>query len=254
MAHSELTQPKRGYLANITVVPPIIYPFQYNPTEVVDEKKNEYKKKEAKFGTGLEGLLSAGRGAVGQFELGGFRGFKSGVGSIFGNATEVAGRTFSGAELKRLETEGPRTLEFKFVIDGRERRAGEPERRRNDEGDILSDLAVIRSFAYPQFASDLDILGALAGSSADTLWSNIWFNHPPTMTLVMGDMSCEGFVDEMKITTSHFNEKLNPVRALVEIKMEEKIDSLSFTIDSVKRLGRMARQSAYEDFRGVLGF
>jgi hypothetical protein len=254
MAHSDLTRPKRGYLANITVLPPIIYPFQYNPSEIVDEKKNEYEKRDATFGTGLQGLISAGQAAVGRFELGGFRGFKEGVGSIFGNAVEVAGRTFSGAELKRLKTEGPRTLEFKFVVDGRERRGGEPERRRNEDGDILADLAVIRSFAYPQFVSDLDILGALGGNSADTLWTNIWFNHPPTMTLVMGDLTCEGFVDEMKITTSHFNEKLNPVRALVEIKMEEKIDSLSFTIDSVKRLGRMARQSSYEDFRGVLGF
>jgi hypothetical protein len=255
MAHGGLIPAKRGYIANITVVPPIIYPFQYNPKEVVDEKKIEWKKKESTLGTrGLAGVAQGAKGVVSGFELGGFRGFKTGVGRAFGNATEIAGRTFSAADMLRMEEEKPRELTFKFAIDGRERRPGEPERRRNDEGNILADLAIIRSFVYPQFASDLDILSAIGGSSFDATWSNLWFNHPPTMTLVMGDRSTEGFVAEMKITETQWNEKLDPVHAEVEIKLQEKVDSFSFAIESVKRLGRMAYQSSYTDLPHVLGF
>jgi hypothetical protein len=266
MAHSDLTQPKRGYLANILVVPPIIYPFQYNPTQLVDEKKVEWKKKEPLYGTrGLEGLATGVRADLAAFAGPGGsatvpKRLVSGYGKTLGTATEVLGRTFSGAELKQLDKENPRTLSFKFTIDGRETRPGEPDRRRNDEGDILADLAIIRSFVYPQFASDLEILGAL-GSSTPTIpgnapvtLANLWFNHPPTMTLVMGDLSCEGFVEDLKITQTQFNDKLNPVHADVEITLQEKIDTLSFAIDSIKRLGRMAYYSSYTDVPHVLGF
>jgi hypothetical protein len=271
MAHGQLTQPKRGYLANILIIPPLIYPFQYNPTSVVDEKKLEWKKKEPLYKTrGLEGFatgvradLAAFKGTPGVKISEGTEFFKrlgSGYGKTLGTATEVLGRTFSAGELKQFDKENPRTLSFKFSIDGRELQAGEPARRRNNTGDILGDLAVIRSFAYPQFASDLEILGALGtaapeikGNDPVTL-ANLWFNHPPTMTLVLGDLSCEGFLEEMKITVTHFNEDLNPVHADVEIKMTEKIDTLSFALDSVKRLGRMAYHSSYTDIPRVLGF
>jgi hypothetical protein len=271
MAHRQLTQPKRGYLANILIIPPLIYPFQYNPKEVVDEKKLEWKTKVPLYKTrGLEGFatgvqadLAAFRSTTGAPIGKGTEFFKrlgSGYGKTLGTATEVLGRTFSAGELKQFDKENPRTLSFKFTIDGREHRAGEPERRRNDKGDILADLAMIRSFAYPQFASDLELLGAfgtasptIKGNEEITL-ANLWFNHPPTMTLVLGDLSCEGFLEEMKITVSQFNEDLNPVHAEVEIKMTEKIDTLSFALDSVKRLGRMAYHSSYTDIPRVLGF
>ena len=268
MAHRQLTQPKRGYLANILIVPPLIYPFQYNPREIVDEKKVEWKTKVPLYKTrGLEGLATGVRADLAAFGTAPgkkasdiFPRLTSGYGKTLGSATEVLGRTFSAGELKQFDKENPRTLSFKFSIDGREVRPGEPERRRNDSGDIIADLALIRSFAYPQFASDLELLGALGtaapkieGNTEITL-ANLWFNHPPTMTLVMGDLSCEGYLEELKITVGQFNEELNPVHADVEIKMSEKIDSLSFVMDSVKRLGRMAYQSSYTDLPHVLGF
>jgi Contractile injection system tube protein len=250
MAHSSLTQPKRGYLANITILPPLIYPFQYNPTQLTDSKKLEWATKEPTYKTrGLEGLAAGITADVAAFRAGGF---KSGVGKTFGTATEVLGRTFSAAELKQFKAEGPRTLNFRFMIDGREQRPGDTSRRRNEDGHILNDLAVIRSFVYPQFASDLDILAAIGGTKDKNIWSNLWFNHPPTMTLIMGDLSCEGFVEELKITETLFNDDLDPVRAEIEITLQEKIDSISFAIGSIKRLGRMMGQTAVEDIRDVL--
>ncbi len=42
MAHSQLEQPKRGYIANIWTIPPLIYPFEYNPTQITDSKKLDW--------------------------------------------------------------------------------------------------------------------------------------------------------------------------------------------------------------------
>jgi hypothetical protein len=72
------------------------------------------------------------------------------------------------------------------------------------------------------------------------------------MTLIMGDLSCEGFVEELKITETLFNDDLDPVRAEIEITLQEKIDTISFALGSVKRLGRMLGQTAIEDFGKVI--
>jgi hypothetical protein len=239
MAHPALEQPKRGYLANIWTIPPLIYPFQYNPTQITDSKKIEWGPKYDDQHPGGPGGLPG----------------LSGI--SLGSATEKLGRVFSTAEIRRLQKEDARTINFRFTIDGREQREGEPARRRNMAGDIVGDLAVIRSFAYPQLANWLDMASALTGSAASglqqaTTWSNLWFNHPPTLTLVFGDMSCEGFVTDMKITETLFNSDLNPTRADIEITIEEKIDSVSFILDAVKRLGRTVYYTDYEDILNVL--
>jgi hypothetical protein len=155
-------------------------------------------------------------------------------------------------------------VSIRFIIDGRELRAGEPARRRHDSGHILGDLAVIRSFAYPMLANWLDIAGAFGsgspetaaqtafrGTSERTTWSNLWFNEPPTMTLVMGGRSFEGFVTDLGITETLFNDQLEPTRAEGEITLIEKVNSISFVIDSIKRLAQTAYYTDYED---VLNF
>jgi hypothetical protein len=249
MSLRQLVQPKRGYLANILTIPPLIYPFQYNPTQVIDSKQVEWEAKTPiSPQRGLEGLLGGGAAAVAAVKQ---QGFLKGVAMTAKTAPEVLGRTFSGAELKKLKSEHDRTLNFKFIVDGREHRPGEPERRRNDDGHILADLAILRSFVYPRLADLLDILGAAFGSESNR-WLQLWFNQPPTAILVLGSTSVEGFVTELKITETLFNADLDPVRAEVEVTMIEKIDSLSFIIDSVKRLGRTFYHTAYEDIGDVI--
>lgn len=257
MAHSQLEQPKRGYLANIWTFPPLIYPFQYNPTQIVESKKLEWGTKHTAPERGIEGLVAGAKADIAKFG----EGKLAGIGKTLQTSTEVMGRTFSAAELKRFEKEGPRTVTFKFTIDGHELRAGEPERRRNAEGDILADLAVIRSFVYPQIGNWIDAAGALGtalGASTatpgetPTTFMNMWFNEPPTVTLVLGGSSIEGYVEELRITETEFNPELNPTRAEVELTISEKINSVSFVIDSVKRIVRMAIHSDYDDIGNVV--
>lgn len=239
MAHPQLEQPKRGFIANIWTIPPLIYPFQYNPTQLTDTKKLDWGPK------------------YDDQHPGGPRGLPGLAGITLGTATEKLGRTFSAAEIKRFQKEDARTVNFKFTIDGREQRDGEPSRRRNDDGDIVGDLAVIRSFVYPQLANWLDMASALGSGGAGglqeaTTWSNLWFNRPPTMTLVFGGMSVEGFVTELKITETLFNKDLNPTRADVDVTIVEKIDSISFILDAIKRIGRTFYYTDYEDILDVI--
>jgi hypothetical protein len=265
MAHSGLDQPRRGYIANTWTVPPLIYPFQYNPSQISDAKRLEWAAKyDAQHPAGPRGFEGLATGVTA--DLAAFRtGTLAGLGQTLSTATTVLGRVFSAAEIKRFDKEGPRTVSFKFVIDGRETRAGEPARRRNPEGDIVGDLAVIRSFAYPQLANLLDIAGALGSSTPETAsqaafrgtqdrttWSNLWFNEPPTMTLVLGAASMEGYVTSLKITESQFNSALDPTRGEVEIELIEKINSVTFILESLKRIGRTFYYTDYEDILDVL--
>ncbi len=229
MSLSRLVQPKRGYLANILTIPPIVYPFQYNPTQLTDSKRVEWGHREPTVDTGktLDRIK---------------------------NSPEVMGRMFSKAHLKKLSSEGDRTVSFKFEIDGREKRPGEPDRRRNAGGDILADVAILRSFVYPHPGDVLDVIAAAqrARSGEGKSHDDLWFDQPPSCLLALGDMSMEGFVTELRITETLFNEKLDPMRAEVEITLIEKVDSISFVIDSVKRLGRLKFFSAYEDLGDVI--
>jgi len=256
VAHSKLDQPKRGFLVNVATIPPLIYPFQYNPTEVTDTMRLTWGAKYAPDDVparGLTGVVSGLQADVAAFQ-GPTGGVKSGIGQILSTSTEVLGRLFSAAEVKRFEKEEARTLTFRFAVDGREQRPGEPARRRNPAGDVVGDLAVIRSFAYPQAANWLDVAGT--AKSADRDWVNafvgVWFNEPPTMTLVLGDMSMEGYVTELKISETLFNAELNPTRAEVEIELIEKINSISFVLDALKRIGRSAYYTDYEDIGKAL--
>ncbi len=251
MTHSETRTAKRGYLANVWTIPPLIYPFQYNPTQLTDTKRVEWKMRTPTFvdQTGIASLQAGFGAATAEVAA---SGVVAGVKKLAGMSKEIAGRVFSGAELKQFDKEKERTLNFRFQIDGRERRAGEPGLRRNEQGDILADLALLRSFVYPQTVDWFEIVKLVAGQGSAAEFTKLWFNEPPTAVLVLGDRSLEGFVTDLRITESHFNSQLNPVRAEVEITMIEKIDSLSFILDSVKRVGRTFAATAYEDIPRVL--
>lgn len=208
---------QRGYLANTMTNPPLIYEFQYNPTQLTDSKQITLEKGESNASSSEDQGTS--------------------------NMTErEAGRAFSNAEFQKVSAEGERTLSFKLTIDGRERRPDEPEQRRNKQGDILADLAILRSFLYPkhtiQNPGELQAVVEAAYNREDysQFYIDRWFTEPPTALLVMGKLEVEGFITNLTITETLFNANLDPVRADVDITLVEKIDSRSFVIDSVNRI------------------
>jgi hypothetical protein len=234
-------RPKRGYLANISILPPLIYPFQYNPQRLSDSKSVSWgRRTPISENGGLEGRLNS---AVPGQVTNGFQ------------ALDVAasgfGRIFSAADLKQFESEGDRTLSIQFDIDGREARPGESERRRQD-GTVLSDLAILRSFVYPQIVELSEFFEAATSSGCDR-WSQVWFNEPPTALLIMGELTVECYVSSLQINETLFNADLNPVKAEVQMSLIEKTDSYSFVLDTLKRIGRAAYSSAYENIGDIGG-
>jgi Contractile injection system tube protein len=234
MSLSQTIIAKRGYLANITTLPPLIYPFQYNPVRLTDSKQVTWGRRvpisPQSKSSGLSGAAAS------------LTGISSGV--------EQAARKFSHADLHRFESEGDRTLSFQIIVDGRDRRPGEPQRRRNEDGDILADLAILTSFVYPKIGELGELLGAAVGGSTDRFVEQ-WFNEPPTALLILGDLTVEGFISSLQINETLFNENLNPVRAEIDITMIEKIDSFSFIASSVKRVGRAFYNSASADIGNI---
>ncbi|MCT9078070.1 hypothetical protein [Streptomyces fulvoviolaceus] len=229
MSLSTLTQPKRGYLAQLLTIPPLIYPFQYNPTQISDSRRLNWSTDRAP---------AEAKGITQQLETKGMR--------------------FSGSTLKSFEANAERTVSFTFTVDGRELRPGEPARRRSDSGSILGDLAVIRSFAYPQMVDVLELVSGVVGTfspgaapAAGKPQDEIFFHEPPPLLLVFGSTTVDGLVTELRITETQFNADLDPVRAEVQISMTERVDSLSFMIDTAKRIGLTFYGTAYEDIANV---
>ncbi|WP_406259084.1 hypothetical protein OIA45_08850 [Streptomyces chartreusis] len=221
-----LEQPKRGYLAQLLTIPPLIYPFQYNPAQISDSRRLNWSTDRTPVsretdGNRLERITSAAK-----------------------HHLETQGLRLSGSTLKSFKADAERTVNFRFVIDGRELRPGEPARRRTDSGSILGDLALIRSFAYPQMVSVLDVPSLVT--------DKIFFHEPPPLLLVFGSTTVDGVVSELRINETQFNADLDPVRAEVEISMTERVDSLSFMIDTAKRIGLTFYDTAYEDIGNVL--
>ncbi|HET6339857.1 MAG TPA: hypothetical protein VFG30_41895 [Polyangiales bacterium] len=243
MSHPQLTVPKRGYLANILNVPPLIYPFQYNPTQISESKANTLRSSTpaATLSSALEATLGFAGAALSLNISAAASGFKT--------ARQKLARTLSNTELYDFNVEGPRKFSFKFVVDGREKRPGEPDRRRSDSGSVLPDLAIIRSFVFPALADLMDLASAALGPTPE---GRVFFKKPPTCLLVMGSRSVEGFITDLKITETAFNADLEPTRAEIEIQMTENTDSISFIVDAFKRIGLTAYNSAYEDIGEVL--
>lgn len=239
MTLSAAKQAKRGYLANITTVPPLIYPFQYNPQQLTDSKSVSWgRRTPVSDSSSVEQRLNATTPAQ--------------VTNAFQALDVVAsgfGRIFSAADLKKLESEGDRTLSIRFEIDGRETVPSESTRRRED-GTVLNDLAILRSFVYPQIVELSEFFEAATSSGCDR-WSQVWFNEPPTALLIMGSLTAECYVSNLQITETLFNADLNPVRAEVEMSFIEKVDSLVFVVDAIKRIGLAAYSSAYEDLLDI---
>ncbi len=248
MGPSQAIISKRGYLANILTIPPLIYPFQYNPIRLSDSKQVTWGKKD-QVPPQQAGGGGFGAGASVGISGGGISGGIEGFGAL-GASAETLGRTFSKADFHKFDSEGDRTLSFQLIVDGRDKRPGEPARRRNEAGDILADLAILRSFVYPKLGELLDVLGAAFNSDSESFVKN-WFNEPPTALLILGDLTVEGFVTDLRINETLFNADLDPVRAEVDITLIEKVDSFTFASDSVKRLSRTFFHSAIEDIGNV---
>src|SRR5687767_314290 len=107
MSISQLNVPKRGYLANILSVPPLIYPFQYNPTQLTESKATTLRTTAppATLTSALTATLGVAGAALSLNVGAAAGGFKT--------ARQQLARTLSNSELHEFNQEGPRKFSFK---------------------------------------------------------------------------------------------------------------------------------------------
>lgn len=229
---------KRGYIACLTNLPPLLYYFQYNPGEISISKTVTYDTKGIASGDNQSSALD--RGYQVQQTPG-----------MISSLMSSAGGFFSTAEQKRFSREGDRVLTFRLFINGAESGPREPSSFRQDPVDqlftgggkpqhILEDLAILESFVYPSPGNILDVLGqaavSLGMSKKGPGWANIWFAQPPVASVSLGDISFEGFVTDLRTKVIQWNSDLEPTRAEVDMTVLEKPDSLTALINHGKRL------------------
>jgi hypothetical protein len=222
MSLSKRVRSERGYLLNTYTH--VRYPFQFNPTEITDTKTATWGKRE-----GVSPKTSpenSGQTA------------SSSASSGYKSPAERLARRFTRADFHKFDAEGERSLTIQFKIDGREQLPDEPAWRRNSDGDVLSDIAFLRSLVYPKAGKTLQDMLALTSGQGSSSYSEEWFNEPPLVILSFGDLTMEAYVTSVQITETLFNDKLNPMRADVTISLTERVDSFSFVVDAITRLRR----------------
>ena len=228
MSLSQMVRSQRGYLVNTYTN--IRYPFQYNPTDLNDAKSVTWGKR--------EGVSPKTASGIGQIAA-------SSATSLYKSPVERLARRFSKADFHKFDSEGDRSLVIKFKIDGRETLPDEPDWRRNEDGDLLSDIAFLRSLVYPKAGQSMQDILAITSGQGGNSYSEEWFNQPPLVILSLGDLTMEAYVTNVGINATLFNAKLNPMVADVTVNLTERVDSFTFVWDAVNRLKRGSHRASF---------
>jgi hypothetical protein len=236
------TVARKGYLANLLTVPPLIFKFQFHP-EILSEKKGFEYREAHELG---EWAFDKAVKAAGITE-----------GSTLARAAKVAGGAFDdlkhfgsllvGTKAMDPVSGRPRTFALEFALDARAKpddaaaSTFDPAVRRR----IEPDLAVLRSFMNPT----LDIPALLA---REPVWTK-----PPTCQLKLGDVELECVMTDLNIKITKFKLDLTPERAEVGLTLSEQTRSISTSIDVftrnlevVKSYGQLSKDDVLQQIPG----
>ncbi|ONI92915.1 hypothetical protein ALI22I_01175 [Saccharothrix sp. ALI-22-I] len=232
---------RKGYLANLFTVPPLIFKFQFHP-EILSEKKGFEYREAPELGKWAFDKSVKAAGITG--------------GSALARAAKVAGAALDdfkhfGSLLVATKAMDPtcgrpRTFALEFALDARARPDDPTTFDAARRGRIEPDLAVLRSFMNPT----LDIPALLAGQP---IWAK-----PPTCQLKLGDVELECVMNDLNIKITKFKPDLTPERAEVSLTLSEQTRSLSTVIDVLTRgvevVGSYGRLSGEDVLQQIPGW
>ena len=216
-----------GYLLNLDAVPPLIFPFQFNPDIVSDKKSFKYSPAN-RFGQWGFDRTKAGSGFFGTI-------------SGFSNDVKEFGSLLTATKPLEPQEGEPRTIGLEFALDASMDAPAEPYR--SGSRDIRFDLAILRSFMYPGWEL-MTLLPELFTSTTFPCW-----NRPPTCSLSYADISLTGVVTDLDIKMTEFNANGQPLRAEVNLTFKEQTYSVSTITDFVRRYYRVV-----QSYRSAEGF
>jgi hypothetical protein len=211
---------KKGYLAALDNVPPLIFRFQFNP-DILNIKKGYQYQPANSFGQwGFDQTSGAAAGL-----LSGAKGFYKDIkewGSLLSN-------------VKPLEAkEGdPQEIALEFKLDATDSAASLNPLITDHPNTIESDLAILQSFMYPSW----DIFDLF---KVFTTWPPPCPAKPPECSFVYGGVSINCVMTNLSIKITQFgdgqsNPEGKPVRADVEITLKEQTFAISPISQMVKR-------------------
>jgi hypothetical protein len=209
---------RKGYIANLLTVPPLIFKFQFHP-EILSEKKGfEYREAPELGDWAFDKTAAAAKADVGRLA--------KAAGVIGGIADDFKefGSLLVGTKAMDPVVGRSRTFALEFALDARSKPDDASSSTFDQkEGRIEPDLAVLRSFMNPT----LDIPALLARKP-------IW-RKPPTCDLKLGDIELTCVMTDLNIKITKFKSDLTPERAEVSLTVSEQTRSFSTGIDVITR-------------------
>ncbi len=218
----------KGYLANVTAIPPLIFKFQFHP-EILSEKKSFEYVDDVPIGkwkfaeTKAAATDAASKGASLSAFAKGSAATASGLVEDFANF----GPPLVATNAMRPKIGKPRSFALEFAID-----AEKPDEMTTGStfepvGEIESQLAVLRSFMNPGFDVLRDVPALIGGKE-------IW-KAPPTCMLKLGDVELTCVMNDLNIKVTKFKPDLSPGRAEISLTLTEHTQSLSTVADVLMR-------------------
>jgi len=209
---------RKGYIANLLTVPPLIFKFQFHP-EILSEKKGfEYKESQS-LGNWEFDKTEAAKQKKGDLARA-----AASFGGLYDDFKEL-GSLLVGTKAMEPVAGRARTFALEFALDARAKpddatssTFDNPEPRR-----IEPDLAVLRSFMNPT----LDVAAMIARKP-------VW-RVPPTCQLKLGDIELECVMTDLNIKITKFKSDLGPERAEISLTLCEQTRSLATGIDVITR-------------------
>lgn len=218
----------KGYLANVTAIPPLVFKFQFHP-EILSEKKSFEYVDDVPIGQWkfAETKAAATDAANKGTSLTAFA--KGSAATASGLVTDFAnfGPPLVATNAMRPKTGKARTFALEFAIDAEKPDEVKAGSTFEPVGAIEPQLAVLRSFMNPGFDVLRDVPALIGGKP-------IW-KAPPTCMLKLGDVELTCVMNDLNIKVTKFKTDLSPARAEISLTLTEHTQSLSTVADVLTR-------------------
>lgn len=207
---------KKGYLAALDNVPPLIFRFQFNP-DILNIKKH----------FNYDPANSFGQWGFDRKTSGAATGFLGGALGLYEDFKEW-GSLLSKVKPLEAKEGDPQEVVLEFKLDATDSAASLNPLITDHPDTIESDLAILRSFMYPSW-DIFELFKALIKKDLPCP------TRPPECTFSYGGISINTVMTDLSLKIIQFNDNGKPVRADVDVTLKEQTFSLSPLSQFIKR-------------------
>jgi hypothetical protein len=212
---------KPGYLANVLAVPPLVFRFQFNPSQVTETRAYRY-----------QGVKSGAWKLPDKPSL-------AGLDSLL-DTLKGYGPSLTGSDGLEPEKGTPRQVKLEFQLDATV--PGVDDGDDHYSGSITPDLALLRSFINPGYEPTKLVPAVLTGKLPAPC-------GPPPCTFIYAGLAMDCVMSDLSIRHTAFQDDGSPMRAEVSCTLDEQSYALGAIGDAVVRTAMVVRSN----FRSGIG-